>query len=97
VTFEQTLDRLDDWAGRHVAAAVRITGDEGTAPVAVFRGRLGKAERANGEVFLPVRLGRSLDWPLGLRLEQEAFEEAVVDTRRVYMTLEDAVVEVAAA
>jgi hypothetical protein len=97
VTFEQALDHLDDWAGRDIAAAVRITSEEGPAPVAVFRGRLGKAERADGEVFLPVRLGRSLDWPLGLRLEQEEFEEARVDARRLYMTLEDAVVEVATA
>jgi hypothetical protein len=95
--FDETLSLLDEWRGRHVSAAVRITRTEGPQPVAVFRGRLGSAERDRGqpgaEVFFPVRVGDGLDGPPGLQLRQAEFEEGLSERDRLYLTLEDAVVE----
>ena len=99
--FNEVLDLLAAWAGREVAAAVRITRDEGAPSVAVLRGRLGRPERdrqaGDSEVFFPIRLGTDLDGPTGLHLSPAKFQEALSERDQLYVRLDDAIVEVAPA
>ena len=104
MTFEETLNLLDEWRGRQVSAAVRSAADEDPAQVAVFRGRLGKVQpqprRSDGdsEVFFPVGVkgdGSGLDDALGLHFDEADFEDARSEPDRLYLQLKGAMVEVA--
>jgi len=96
MTFEETVNLLDSWAGREVGAAVRTTGGSGTPQVAVLRGRLGRGQHdpgeAGGDSFFPIALGADLDGP-GLRLSPRGFRVALAEPDGLYVVLDEAMVQ----
>jgi hypothetical protein len=100
VTFDQTIEQLDRWAGREVCAAVRTPRDGEPKLVAVLLGSMGAVETVGrqGETaaFVPIRVSDSppLGETVGLKLDHAAFEEAVGGPRHLHLKLRDASVEV---
>jgi hypothetical protein len=101
VTFDETIDLLDHWAGRDVCAAVRTPPDGEPKLVAVLLGSIGAVETARGRpeeeaAFVPIRVSDSspLGEAVGLQLDRDDFEDASGEPEHLHLRLRDAAVEV---